>query len=229
METLHNGFTLELCPGAFPLSTDSIALSHFACCKANDTVLDLCSGCGTLGLLLCAANDTCCVTGVEIDENAHLQALKNAADNQIQHRLTSICADVASVPQRFAPGSFSVCVANPPYFTGGPKSSTLPNARREDLCTLETLMQAAQWALKFGGDFYLVHRPERLAEIFATAVRHTLEPKKLLLLRHTASSPVTLVLVQCRKGGKPGLLWQEEFLFDNTGNPSNYYRRLYHI
>ena len=158
-----------------------------------------------------------------------MQALKNAADNQIQHRLTSICADVASVPQRFAPGSFSVCVANPPYFTGGPKSSTLPNARREDLCTLETLMQAAQWALKFGGDFYLVHRPERLAEIFATAVRHTLEPKKLLLLRHTVCSPVTLVLVQCRKGGKPGLLWQEEFLFDNTDNPSDYYRRLYHI
>ena len=29
MEQLHNGFTLTLCDGAFPLSTDSVALSGF--------------------------------------------------------------------------------------------------------------------------------------------------------------------------------------------------------
>ena len=29
MELLPNGFTLELCPGAFPLSTDSMVLQDF--------------------------------------------------------------------------------------------------------------------------------------------------------------------------------------------------------
>ena len=67
MEYLHNGFTLSLCEGAFPLSTDSIVLSGFVRLPRNAKVLDLGSGCGTLGLLLCAKDDTCQVTGLEID------------------------------------------------------------------------------------------------------------------------------------------------------------------
>ena len=54
MEQLHNGFTLELAPGTLPLSTDSIALADFTKLPKNAQVLDLGSGCGTLGLLLCA-------------------------------------------------------------------------------------------------------------------------------------------------------------------------------
>lgn len=229
METLYNGFTLELAHGSFPLSTDSIALAHFVNSKPNATVLDLGSGCGTLGLLLCANNPTCQVTGVEIDPVSHNQAIQNGQTNQISHRLTSICADIASIPTIIKPGSFSTCISNPPYFTGGPQSSKTPHARREDLCSLEALMRSAEWALKYGGDFYLVHRPERLAEIFHKASQQKLEPKRLLLLRHCENDPVSLVLVHCRKGGKPGLVWQEEFLYCQDGSVSPYYRSLYHI
>ena len=41
METLHNGFTLSLSEGAFPLSTDSIALGGFVQLKKDARVLDL--------------------------------------------------------------------------------------------------------------------------------------------------------------------------------------------
>ena len=54
MELLHNGYTLELADGAFPLSTDSIALAGFVKLPKHARVLDLGAGCGTLGLLLCA-------------------------------------------------------------------------------------------------------------------------------------------------------------------------------
>jgi len=37
------------------------------------------------------------------------------------------------------------------------------------------------------------------------------------------------VLLQCRKGAKPGLIIEEEHLQDTDGHPSDYYRRLYHI
>ena len=70
MEYLHNGYTLELCPGAFPLSTDSIALGGFVKLPRQAKVLDLGSGCGTLGLLLCANDPGFTVTGIEVDENA---------------------------------------------------------------------------------------------------------------------------------------------------------------
>lgn len=229
MEQLHNGFTLELCDGAFPLSTDSIALSGFARLPKNARVLDLGSGCGTLGLLLCAKDPCCRVTGIELDTAAHEAALRNAAQNGIEGRLASICGDIGNISTLVAAGSFSICISNPPYFSAGPKSKTVPLARRDDLCSMDTLMAAAAWALQYGGDFFLIHRPERLAELCARASAHGLEPKRLQLLRHRSDGPVALVLVQCRKGGKPGLAWAEESLYDPQGEPTTYYRKLYHI
>lgn len=229
METLHNGYTLTLCDGAFPLSTDSVALGGFVRLPKNATVLDLGSGCGTLGLLLCADHQDCSVTGIELTEAAHETALQNARNNGISHRLTSICADIRSISDFIKPGSFHCCISNPPYFTGGPQSRSLPLARREDACSMEDIMQAADRALKYGGDLFIVHRPERLGELFVRAGAHKLEPKRLCLLRHKADGPVTLVLVQCRKGGKPGLLWEEAFLYNPDGTPSEYYRTLYHL
>lgn len=229
MEYLHNGYTLELCPGAFPLSTDSIALGGFVKLPRQAKVLDLGSGCGTLGLLLCANDPGCTVTGIEVDENAHNTALHNIQANALTSRLSSICADLRHIHTILTPGSFDCCVSNPPYFTAGPTSKLHPAARHETLCTLDALFAAAAWAVRFGGDFFLVHKPERLSQLCACATNHKLEPKRLLLLRHREGDPISLVLLQCRKGAKPGLTIEEECLQTAGGEPSDYYRRLYHI
>ena len=228
MEQLHNGFTLELCQGAFPLSTDSIALSGFVRLPKQAKVLDLGSGCGTLGLLLCAVDDCCVVTGVEIDEKAHQAALQNIATNALTDRLISICTDIRTVPSVFTPGSFHCCVSNPPYFSAR-QESAYSATRHEILCDLDDLFAAAAWAIKFGGDFFIVHKPDRLSELCACATKHKLEPKRLQLLRHRAVDPISLILLQCRKGAKPGLTIEEECLQDADGTPTEYYRRLYHI
>lgn len=228
MEYLPNGFTLHIPNGCFPLSTDSMALSHFVKLPKNARVLDLCSGCGTLGLLLCACNPGCHVTGIELTDAAHQAAVENISRNQLSSRMESICGDVRSVSERFSPGAFSVCVSNPPYFSGGPASS-LPLARREDACTLDELMAAAAWALKFGGDFFLVHRPERLGELIALGSRKGLEAKRLCLLRHREGGPVSLILLQMRKGGKPGLSWEEIALHDKENQPTPACREIYHM
>lgn len=229
MEHLPNGFTLELCPGAFPLSTDSMALAHFVKLPPNARVLDLGSGCGTLGLMLCAAWQNCHVTGVELEEQAHHAALSNIERNCIADRLESICTDLRQVSDLVVPGSFHCCVSNPPYYSGGPQSKQLPNARRENLCTLEELIRSAAWALKYGGDFFLVHRPERLGQIIALGAQHHLEAKRLCLLRHREGSPVSLILMQLRKGAKPGLLWEEWVLHHADGTPTDLYKSIYHM
>ncbi|MBQ2927841.1 MAG: methyltransferase [Oscillospiraceae bacterium] len=229
MEHLPNGYTLSLCDGAFPLSTDSMVLSHFVKLPKHARILDLGSGCGTLGLLLCSKDPSCHVTGVELEEPVHQAALENICRNALPSRMESICADLRSVSERFSPGSFSCCVSNPPYFPGGPASKTTPLARREDTCTPEDLFRAASWALKFGGDFFLVHKPERLAELIAKASAYRLEAKRLCLVRHRADAPVSLVLLQLRKGAKPGLLWEELTLHNADGSPTPIYREIYHM
>ena len=228
MEQLPNGFVLSLCPGAFPLSTDSMALAHFARLPRNAHVLDLGAGCGTLGLLLCSTDEKCHVTGIELDPSAHTQALENIRANGIASRMESVCADLRSVSEIFSPGSFDVCVSNPPYFSGGPASLRTPAARREDFCTPEDLFAAASRCLKYGGDFFLVHKPERLAQLIAVGAKHQLEAKRLCLLRHRADAPVNLILLQLRKGGKPGLTWEEWCLHHPDGSPTERYQEIYH-
>ncbi len=229
MEFLPNGYTLEIPPGCFPLGTDSMALSHFVKLPRNARVLDLGSGCGTLGLLLCSRDSACTVTGLELTETAHLAALENISRNDLSARMESICADLRSVSERFSAGSFSVCVSNPPYFSGGAASTSLPLARREDACSAGDLMAAAAWVLKYGGDFFLVHRPERLGELIAKAAENGLEAKRLRLLRHRSGGPVTLIFLHLRKGAKPGLIWEETVLHHADGTPSPAYREIYHL
>lgn len=228
MEQLHGGYTLCICPGGFPLSTDSMALAGFVRLPKNARVLDLGSGCGTLGLLLCADDPLCQVTGIELDPAAHAAACRNIEDNRLQSRLHSICEDLRSLACVDA-GSFHCCVSNPPYFSAGPLSNTVPHGRRDDLCSSEDLFRAASRALRYGGDFFLVHRPEKLAELCAWGNQYNLEAKRLQLLRHKEGGPVTLILLQFRKGGKPGLVWEEACLYHADGSPTEYYRKLYHL
>ena len=229
MEQLSGGYTLHISPGAFPLSTDSMVLSWFAKLPKNAKILDLGSGCGTLGLLLCARHPGCAVTGVELDPEAHAAALENIQRNALSARMESICADLRHIPQRMAPGIFSFCVSNPPYFSAGPASQAFTQARREDTCDLKSLLHTAAWSLKYGGDFCIVYRPERMAELFALASEVKLEPKRLCLVRHKPQDPVSLILVQCRKGAKPGLLLEEISLYESDGSPSGTYRTIYNL
>lgn len=228
MERLPNGYTLKISGNAFPLSTDSMVLSHFVRLPKNARVLDLGSGCGTLGLLLCASDPGCHVTGIELSDPAHAAALENIRRNALDGRMESICADLRTLPNEFT-GLFDVCVSNPPYFSGGPASQAAPLARREDCCSPGELFRAAARALKYGGDFYLVHKPERLAELIARGAENGLEAKRLLLVRHREDRAVNLILLQFRKGGKSGLILEEAALFDKTDDPTAFYRSVYHF
>ena len=229
METLPGGLQLDIPEGCFPLSTDSMTLSDFVKLPKNAKVLDLGSGCGSLGLLLTAKDPSCQVTGIEITEQAHRAALSNIEKNHLEDRMESLCRDLRQVPSFLSPGSYSAVLSNPPYFTAGPASQKLKDARREDLCSVKDLFSAAAWALKFGGDFFLVHRPERLGELIGTGSRLGFECKRLRLLRHRQDGPVTLIFLQLRKGGKPGLILEETSLFDSLGNQTEDYIRIYHM
>ncbi len=228
MEILPNGFTLAVPKDGFPLSTDSMVLAHFARLPRRARVLDLGSGCGTLGLLLCSSDPGCQVVGVEMEERAHVAALENIRRNGLDSRMESICADLRSLPREFQ-GHFDCCISNPPYFSGGAASRAHPAARREDTCTLAQLMASAAGALKFGGDFFLVHRPERLGELIALGAGCGLEAKRLCLVRHREGDGVSLILLSLRKGAKPGLKWEALTLRTSDGAPTEVYREIYHI
>lgn len=225
-------YSYETGPGAFPLSTDTMVLGDFVRLPRASRVADLGSGAGALGLLLCGRYSDCAVTGVEIHGPSHKVALENIARNGLQGRLESVHGDLRQIRALMPAGSFHCVVSNPPYFSGGAASASPagPQARKELCCALEDVFNAAAWLLRFGGDFFLVHRPERLADLMAFGRQTGLEPKELQPVRHTAYSPVSLLLLRYCRGGKPGLrLLPDLTLYDRDGAPMPQCRRIYHM
>ena len=64
---------------------------------------------------------------------------------------------------------------------------------------------AAAELVKNGGRAALVHRPERLPELFAQLRAVSLEPKRMRLVQHSPDAPPSAVLVEAVRQGRPGL------------------------
>ena len=67
------------------------------------------------------------------------------------------------------------------------------------------------------------------AELICALSRRRLEPKRLRLVRHQAGGPVSLVLLEARLDGRPGLQFDPDLcLYDASGAESADFRRIYH-
>ena len=124
-------------------------------------------------------------------------------------------------------------VCNPPYYPAGsgrlPETEALRAARSETGCTLEDICTAAAWLLRWGGSFCLVHKPERLSELFCCMTAHGIEPKRLRLVCHREGAVPNLVLIEGRRGGKPGLKIEPTLILRRPdGSETDEVRRIYH-
>ena len=211
------GWTFCFGDGAFKPSTDSFLLGSFPPLRRSWRVCDLGAGAGLLGLLLLAREPSLTVTGLELSPAACALAERTAAANGLTGRLVTLPFDLA--------------VSNPPYFpAGGGKtaSGSRGDARSELTCTMAQLCGAASYLLRSGGQFCLVYRPERLAELLETLRRYRLEPKVLRFVQKNGVSAPSLVLLACRKDGRTGLTVPPPLLLQNAdGTETEELRRIY--
>ena len=218
--------------GAFKLSTDSVLLAHFAAKVRAGTVFDLGCGAGVLTVLLQLSHPAAAVGGIELQEEAAALCRCNLAENGMSDA-GILCGDLRAHRALLKAGAYDLIVSNPPYFTPG-SGYTAPDptraaARDERTCTLEELCAAAAYLCRWGGAFALVHRPERLAEVFAALGAHGLEPKRLRLVQHSAHSAPSLALIEARRGGKPGLNIEAPLLLTAPdGGDSEEVMEIYH-
>lgn len=212
--------------------TDAILLADFAAPARGETVCELGTGCGAIALRLCAEGTPAAVHGADIAPDA-IALAQQGADAFVGTPVPTFAVADWTEPASIAPaGSFRRVVCNPPYFppdSGGvSEDADTRRARHEQPDTLQNVCRAAAWLLQFGGRFCLCHRPERLAAVLAALTAQGLEPKRLRPVQQTADTPPWLFLLEARKGGKAGLVWEAPLLLkDADGNPSAEYRRIY--
>lgn len=220
-----NGYRFVYDDALFRPGTDTFLLSSLPRVKPGLRVCDLGSGTGLLGLLLLQRQSGLQVTGVEIQETAVRLAEKAAAENDLTSRLTFYLDALQNVKAHFQTGSFDLVVCNPPYYP--PNSGAISTkdamrtARSESDCTLEDVCVSAAYLLRWGGSFCLVHKPERLTDLLCSLRQAAIEPKRLRFVCKTAEAAPSLVLVEGRRGGKPGLTIEAPLILQNPdGTPT---------
>ena len=217
----------------FRFGTDSVLLGNFVNLAHAKRAVDLGCASGVISLLMLTREPALRVTGVEIHREAAALAEKNIRHNNLQERCNILCGDLRNYRQIFKAGAYDVVVSNPPYFPVE-RGEVSPDrdravARGELMCTLDDICAAAGWLCRWDGRFALVHRPDRLPEVFDSMQKAGIEPKRLRLVSHFASSVPSLVLVEGRRGGKPGLTMEPLLVLKNPdGSDSDEIERIYH-
>lgn len=190
----------------FCFGMDAVLLSGFARIKAGERVLDMGTGTGIIPILLSAKTEAEHLTALEIQEESADMARRSVALNGLQEKIEIVTGDIKEASHLFGRAVFDAVTCNPPYMNDrhGLKNPELPKAiaRHEVLCSLEDVVREAAAVLKPNGRFYMVHRPFRLAEIFAMLQKYKLEPKGMRLVYPFVDKEPNMVLLECLKGGK---------------------------
>ena len=216
--------------GQHPPGLDSFLLASLPKLKPGWKVCDLGCGTGLLGLLLLQRQRALAVTGLDIQPEAVRLGKLAAAENRMEGRLFFRLEDLRETA--LPAGSFDLAVCNPPYSPPPagplPKGEARRTARTEEACTLEDVCRAAGRLLRWGGAFCLVHKPERLTDLLCALRGEGLEPKRLRLVSLRPERAPSLLLLEARRGGKPGLAVEEPLILENPdGSPTAELNRIY--
>ena len=203
----RNGYRIIQNPDKFCFGMDAVLLSGFARAKEGSRVLDMGTGTGIIPILLAAKTGAAHLTGLEIQEESADMARRSVALNGLEKKIAIVTGDIKEAGDLFDAASFDVITCNPPYMTSK-HGLTNPEdakaiARHEILCTLEDVITQTARLLKPGGNFYLVHRPFRLAEIMVLLHACKLEPKRMQLVYPFVDKEPNMVLIEANRGGRP--------------------------
>ena len=209
----------------FCFGTDAVLLSDFVSVSKNDSVLDLCTGSGIIPLLIYANNKSAKISGIEIISEVADMAKRSVEYNKIDC-IDIVHGDLKDAARIFGYEKFDVVTCNPPYEKVGSGAESPKDikaaARHEIFCTLDDVIKNACDVLKYSGKLCMVHRADRLADVFCTMRKYSIEPKRLRLVAPSEGKEPNLFLIEGAKGGGSFMkIMPTLYIYDNDGNYSD--------
>ena len=207
-DLMRSGRVIIQSENEFCFSMDSVLIAHFPRFKRNARVLDLGTGTGVIPLLI--ADEVKEICAVELNAQMADIARRNVELNGLSEKISVVEGDYRKHRELFKAESFDLAIANPPYTPikngAANKLSGIARARHEFTATLEDVVTAARFALKFRGVFCMIHLASRLCEIVDALHRRQMEMKRLRPIQPKANRDANLIMLEAVVGANVGNL-----------------------
>ncbi len=207
----------------FCFGIDSILISYFAReIKKGSKIIDLGTGTGIIGILLCTKIEKSKVIGVEIQKEVYEMAKRSISLNKLEEQFMIMNANIKELENYQELGTFDAVVTNPPYkknHTGIQNENEKKLISRHEItANLEDFIKISSKLLKDKKDFYMVHRPDRLVDIIELLRKYKLEPKKMQLVYPKQGKEPNLLLIKATKNAKPFLKIEKPlYVYEENG------------
>ena len=219
----------------FCFGIDSVLLATFAKnIKKDSYVLDLGTGSGIMPTLLCGKTELKKVVGIEIQKDVCDMAKRSIELNKINEKFEIICDSILNLNKYFEKQTFDVVITNPPYKK---KNTGIINpdepkmiARHEITANLEDFIRVAKDMLKDKGEFYMVHRPERLVDIFELMRKYKIEPKEIRFIFSNKNEEPKMVMIKGVKNAKSFLkIYPNLYIYEEDGKYTEEIKNIYEL
>lgn len=206
-----NGLHLIQKNDGFRFGVDAVLLSDFATVRKKHRVIDICTGTGIIPFLVYGKYNPQNVLGLEIQPEMVEMANRSVKYNGLEDKVSFVAGDLKDKKLLDKLGKFDVLTVNPPYKLNNAgilnPNDKLAIARHEIMCNLEDVIIAARRLLKDNGRMYMVHRPERLIDIFELMRKYSIEPKRVRMVQPNCKKAPNIVLVEGQRDGGSFLKW----------------------
>ncbi len=217
----------------FCFGIDAVLLSDFAKnIKKDSKVLDLGTGTGIISILLCGKTNLKEIVGVEVQEEVFDMACRSAKLNNLEDKFKVLNSNILDLEEKLQKNYYDVIVTNPPYKK---QNTGIINdeakkliSRHEVLANLEDFIRVSSKLLKDKGEFYMVHRPERLVDIFNIMRKYKIEPKEVRLVFSNEVTAPKMVLVKGVRNGGDYLKFRENlYIYKEDGSYTDEILKIY--
>lgn len=191
----------------FKFGIDAFCLANFCARYVSkaDLYIDMCSGTGIVGLLVNKIIKN--RKTFYIEKNPYYCQINelNLIHNNMDAHVYNL--DIRDLKEKLKVTDVDFITINPPYMQ--PKKGLFTSSDDKDQAKIEDsddfladVFSTSFYLLKDRGQLFMVHRVERLVDIFTEARKYKMEPKTIQYIRNAGSKKASIVLIRFVKNGR---------------------------
>ena len=193
--------------------------------KKNTILLDIGSGNGILAMMAKGLYDLRKVYAVEI-QKSKAKILKENLDLNAIKNIEIINEDLNKI--NFKENSLDYLITNPPYYKINQniknKDKEFLISRQELYLNLDNIFSFANKTLKDKGKLFMIHKPERMVEIFNKS--GNLKPKRIRFVSSTYDTKPQFILIEFVKNAKDGLKIENPIIIYKDGTYTDQVKKI---